>query len=265
MTLQSVLFICEEHDGPVLLNFPHSGVELPDEIASQLNERGHVLADTDWHVPELYSFARGQVSWLEAKYARYVVDLNRDPDGTSLYPGQASTGFCPDTDFVGAPIYQIGQSPDVAEIKVRRTRYFDPYHTMLQSQIERIRAKFGFCILLDCHSIRSEVPRLFLGQLPDLNLGVFGGNSCASELADLAQASLQGGPFSFVRDGRFKGGWITRNYGQPKRGVHALQLEITQSCYMDEQALGPFVPDRAKELQKVLGKLVKGMSDYEAG
>ncbi len=264
MALQPALFAYEEYDGPVLLNFPHSGLALPTDISDQLNDRGRALADTDWHVPALYDFAKGQVSWLEANYARYVVDLNRDPDGVNLYPGQASTGFCPDTDFAGSPIYRLGKSLDAGQIKSRRERYFDPYHSMLQSQIDRIRAKFGFCILLDCHSICSRVPRLFSGSLPDLNLGVFGGKSCAPELTALAQSSLQSGPFSFVCDGRFKGGWITRNYGQPERNVHVLQLEIAQSCYMDETTVGPFMPCQAGELQKILRKLVGGLCAYEA-
>lgn len=255
------LFHSHTGDGPVILNFPHSGRLLPDEVFAQLNEHGKAQVDTDWHVPELYGFANGQVTWVEATHSRYVVDLNRDPSGASLYPGHATTGLCPDTDFEGNGIY-ASQSPDVAETERRKQIYFLPYHAELKSQISRICGQYGYCVLLDCHSILSRVPRLFDGALPDLNLGTNSGLSCAPELASVAEAALNGSSFSFVRDGRFKGGWITRHYGQPGKNVHALQLEIAQCAYMDELHPNQFDADRAALLQTVLHGLVKSLQDW---
>ncbi|VAV95135.1 N-formylglutamate deformylase [hydrothermal vent metagenome] len=255
----TALFHCMQNDGPVLLNFPHSGIFLPPKIANSLNQRGNMLPDTDWHVPKLYGFAKEQVSWLEATHSRYVVDLNRDPDGANLYPGQAGTDICPVTDFAGADIYREQQMPD---IKARTEQYFRPYHTELSAQIERILSRHGVCILLDCHSILGQVPRLFDGQLPDLNLGTFSGASCDTSLAELAATTLQTPEFPFVRDGRFTGGWITRQYGQPSSGVHALQLEIAQSCYMDENQIELFDLETAAPLQRVLRNLINNLNNW---
>lgn len=255
------LFHLDVSDGPVLLNFPHSGRFLPQEVFAQLNEHGQEQVDTDWHVPELYGFAKGQVTWVEATHSRYVVDLNRDPSGASLYPGQATTGLCPDTDFQGNGIY-ASQSPDVAEIERRKKIYFLPYHAELKIQISRICNQYGYCVLLDCHSILSRVPRLFGGALPDMNLGTNCGQSCGPVLAQAAGQALQCGKFSYVRDGRFKGGWITRHYGQPANNVHVLQLEIAQSAYMDEAHPNKFDADRAAPLQAVLQDLVQALQEW---
>lgn len=251
------LYIVHEHPGPVLLNFPHSGTYLPDKIAAQLGPIGQALGDTDWHVPELYEFAKGQVSWLEATHSRYVVDLNRDPSGGSLYPGQAGTEICPITDFAGAAIYLPGQAPDTQR---RVAAYFDPYHQQLTAQIQRIYDVHGYCILLDCHSIRAQVPRLFDGVLPDLNLGTFNGASCGPVLAQIARKALGNSWFSFVENGRFKGGWITRHYGQPAAGIHGLQLEISQNCYLDPQAVSSFDPAKANSLQASLQGLIYNLN-----
>jgi len=258
--VENPLYVHEESEGSVLLNFPHSGTWVPPDVAAQLNPLGRKITDTDWHVPKLYEFARGSVSWLQATHGRVVVDLNRDPQGANLYPGQATTGLCPVTEFTGAGIYRDGQHPDIA---VRRARYFDPYHQQLADQIERIRARHGFCILLDCHSIKSTLPLLFSGQLPDLNLGTFDGVSCAPQLADLMMLSLQDNGFSFVQNGRFKGGWITRHYGKPAQGVHALQLEISQACYMDENQPEQFDTGKAAALQTVLQNLITRLTQAQ--
>lgn len=259
--MREPLFHLHEHEGPVLLNFPHSGRYLPDEVAVQLNERGKAQADTDWHVPELYAFAKGRVSWLQATHSRYVVDLNRDPSGINLYPGQATTGLCPDTDFAGASIYAV-QSPDEQDIKHRQQIYFLKYHSELQQQIRRIYGIHGYCVLLDCHSILSHVPRLFDGALSDLNLGTNTGQSCADELEKVAEHTLKCKDFSYVRNGRFKGGWITRHYGRPAKNAHALQLEIAQSAYMDETIPHAFDADRAAPLMAVLQDLVHALLEW---
>ncbi|MCF6292606.1 MAG: N-formylglutamate deformylase [Robiginitomaculum sp.] len=253
------LFILQENGGVVLLNFPHSGTYIPDGIAVQLNDCGKEIADTDWHVPKLYEFAKDQVTWVEATHSRYVIDLNRDPSGVALYQGQAGTDLCPITDFSGNAIYMAGNSPDT---KQRKTQYFTAYHQQLAAQIERIKSLHGICIMVDCHSIASQVPRLFDGKLPDLNLGTFSGLSCLPALAKTASEALQNSGFSFVSDGRFKGGWITRNYGQPEKDVHVLQLEISQSCYMDEARPQEYDPAKAKALQQILQQLLQAINAW---
>ncbi|MBL1430465.1 MAG: N-formylglutamate deformylase [Robiginitomaculum sp.] len=251
------LFLLQENDGAVLLNFPHSGIYIPDEVIGQLNQLGKKMSDTDWHVPELYQFAKGQVTWLQATHSRYVVDLNRDPDGAALYQGQAGTDLCPITDFAGNEVYLPGNVPNIEQ---RKKQYFTSYHQQLSAQIERIKSLHGICVMVDCHSIASQVPRLFDGKLPDLNLGTFSGLSCSPALAKTASEALANSNFSFVSDGRFKGGWITRNYGRPEQDVHVLQLEISQSCYMDENRPQEYNSAKAKTLQKTLQQLLQAIN-----
>jgi N-formylglutamate amidohydrolase len=251
------LFLLQENDGVVLLNFPHSGTYVPDDISGKLNDRGKEVPDTDWHVPKLYQFAKDQVTWLQATHSRYVVDLNREPSGVALYQGQAGTDLCPITDFSGNAIYLAGIFPDT---KQRKKQYFAAYHQQLSAQIERIKSLHGICVMIDCHSIASQVPRLFDGKLPDLNLGTFSGLSCSPALAKTASEVLRNSNFSFVSDGRFKGGWITRHYGRPEQDVHVLQLEISQSCYMDEAKPQEYDPVKAKALQKTLQTLLRAIN-----
>ncbi len=256
------LYNLQEFDGPILLNFPHSGTFIPENILCTLNETGRSLVDTDWHVPRLYEFAKTSVSWLQANYSRYVVDLNRDPEGTDLYPGQEGTGLCPISTFAGDDIYNDGCGPDTGQINRRKQQFFIPYHQQLRTQIERIKSRLGFCILLDCHSIKSRVPRLFNGVLPDFNLGTFSGASCGTELAEMVVDILASSGFSFVRDQRFKGGWITRNYGRPSNNIHALQLEISQQIYMNEDEFLDFDDKQARAVQKPLKSLIANLNNW---
>ncbi|MBL4617412.1 MAG: N-formylglutamate deformylase [Robiginitomaculum sp.] len=253
------LFILQENDGAVLLNFPHSGTYVPDDISGKLNDRGKEVPDTDWHVPKLYQFAKDQVTWLQATHSRYVIDLNREPSGAALYQGQAGTDLCPITDFAGNEIYLPGNVPNTEQ---RKKQYFTAYHQQLSAQIKRIKSRHGICVMVDCHSITSQVPRLFDGKLPDLNLGTFNGLSCSPALAKTANEALQNSGFSFVSDGRFKGGWITRHYGRPEQDVHVLQLEISQSCYMHEAKPQEYDPAKAKALENVLEKLLQAINAW---
>ena len=249
----SGLFELHEGQGPLILGFPHSGTHIPDDLARKMSPAGRAMADTDWHVPRLYDFARAlDASWIEAKTSRYVIDLNRDPDGASLYPGQATTGLCPLESFAGEPIWQEGHAPDEAEIARRKQDFFWPYHQALAAQIARVKARHGYAVLYDCHSIRGAVPRLFEGALPDLNLGTNGGRSCDSRLQTVVCDVLAAAPFGHVLNGRFRGGWITRHYGAPGQNVHALQMEIAQRAYMDEAPPWRWSEARAARLQEVL-------------
>ncbi len=252
--------IVEEHDSPLILSLPHSGTALPDGLRRRLTELGRTLPDTDWHIDRLYAFAENlPATSVTATFSRYVIDPNRDPEGSSLYPGRATTDLVPTTTFAGDPLYLDGEAPDAAEIAQRRHTFFDAYHRALAEQIERVKAKHGLALLYDCHSIRSFVPRLFPGELPALNLGTNDGRSCASALQEALEAAMAESPYSHVTNGRFKGGWITRRYGNPAENVHAVQMELAQSAYMHEDPPYAFDHDKAQALQPTLLGLLETM------
>jgi N-formylglutamate amidohydrolase len=255
-------------DGPVMVNVPHAGVGMPDGWAQRLTAEALRMPDTDWHVDKLYAdFAPGhEVTLMCAGYSRMVVDLNRDPSGQALYPDASNTEVCPVSTFHNEPIYRAGMAPDAVEVEQRIRQFWRPYHVQLAAEIERIRARHGYCILLDGHSIASEVPRFFPGRLPDLNLGTADGASCDPALAGAAFAVLGGARgFAAVHNGRFKGGYITRHYGQPDQGVHALQLEMAQSCYMNESHPLEYHGERAAPLKNVLESLLQTLLAWRPG
>jgi N-formylglutamate deformylase len=256
--------LCEivRGDTPLVIDIPHAGTILPVAIAARLTSAARAIPDTDWHVEKLFGFARTSGATLVvATHSRYVVDLNRDPSGAALYPGADNTELCPRRTFGNEPIYADGGAPDAKEVAARRAEYFDPYHALLRTEVDRVRARHGYAILLDGHSIRSHVPRFFAGRLPDLNLGTADGASCApfvQAAADGALAAAQA--FTSVVNGRFKGGYVTRHYGAPDRGVHALQLEIAQACYMKETPAYAWDPERAAPLVAWLQSLAAGLA-----
>ncbi|MGY6631993.1 MAG: N-formylglutamate deformylase [Wenzhouxiangella sp.] len=257
MTSNTVYRTLAAADGPLLINVPHAGTRLPPELAGQA-AAWQTLPDTDWHVDRLVQpLGRQGVGIQTAVYSRYVIDLNRPPDNAPLYPG-AGTGLVPLETFSGTALYPPGKAPDKAAIDERIERYWMPYHRQLSETLAAIRQAHGHAILLDAHSIASRVPRLFDGQLPDINLGFNDGLSCAPELADSVCELLAGqNHFSWVADGRFKGGYITRHYGMPASGVHALQIEISQACYLDEQRPSEFGPQRASPLMDLLASIAE--------
>lgn len=237
---------------PLVLAQPHSGTFVPDDILSNLNANGRELRDTDWRVPELYEGLAPDATTVRANFSRYVIDANRAPDNASLYPGQNTTSLVPMHDFDGAPIWSA--EPDEAEIARRIEQFHRPYHDALMRQLKRVRELHGFAILYDCHSIRSTIPYLFEGTLPDLNIGTNSGQSCAPALeAAVADACARSGAFTSVVNGRFRGGWTTRHYGKPEAGVHAIQMEIAQSAYLEIED-HPFTlsPEKAARLRDVL-------------
>ena len=249
--------------GPLVVSMPHSGLALSAGLETRLGERARALPDTDWHIPELYDFLEGvDASVIRANYSRYVVDLNRDPSGQSLYPGQATTGLVPTEFFDGEPLYLDGEAPDDVEVAARRQAFHTPYHDALAELIDHVRAVHGYAVLWDAHSIASVVPRLFEGRLPDLNLGTNTGQSCAPEIQAAAEAAMaDAGSYKTISNGRFKGGWITRHYGQPKHDVHALQMEIAQITYMAEGAPYTFDADKAERLRPVLKSIIQAALD----
>jgi len=233
-------------EAPLLLSVPHAGIHVPDAIAERFTDAARPLADTDWHVDRLYNFAEGLgAGMLVATHSRYVVDLNRDPEGAPLYPGADNTELCPTTMFDGQPIYREGAAPDDAEIAGRLAAYWRPYHQVLATELDRLKRKHGYALLFDAHSIRSQVPRFFDGTLPDLNIGTGGGKSAEPGLTiRLALLCQDSHDYETAVNGRFKGGYITRHYGDPAGGVHAVQMELAQSTYMDEDP--PYALDEAK-------------------
>lgn len=249
--------------GPLVLGLPHTGTDLPEDCADRLNARGRALADTDWHVHALYDGLVPDVTTVRTRIHRYVIDVNRDPSGQSLYPGQNTTGLCPLTDFDGAPIYRPGQVPDAAETERRRLAWHAPYHAALTAELDRVRAEHGFAILYDCHSIRSEVPFLFDGRLPDFNIGTDGGRTCdpGIEAAVTAICAAADG-YDHVINGRFRGGWTTRHYGRPAEGLHAIQMELAQATYMAEAPPWDYAPERAARLRTHLAAILETLQDW---
>jgi len=260
-------FTLTRRKSPLLVSMPHCGTHLPPAMKSRLTPAALSLPDTDWHIPELYDFLEGiEASVLTATHSRYYIDLNRDPDSKSLYPGADNTELCPTTTFAQEPVYRSGQAPNAPEIQERREAVWRPYHAALAEELAGLRARHGYALLWDAHSIKSEVPRFFEGRLPDLNLGTGGGTSAHPELLDLLGAVARDAEeslgFTHAVNGRFKGGYITRYHGRPRMGVHAVQLELSQITYMDEAPPYGFREDLAEKIRPVLAGLLQAMLSW---
>lgn len=244
---------------PLLVSVPHAGTAVPDDLKARMQPRAAAVEDTDWHLDRLYGFARELGAGLIVpRLSRYVVDLNRPPQDTPMYPGVNNTGLVPTRFFSGDALYRDGEEPDATEVATRVVECWQPYHDALATELARLRSAHGHAVLFDAHSIKSELPWLFDGRLPDLNLGTAAGTSCATSLrTELAAALAAQTQFSHVVDGRFKGGYITRHYGDPVQGVHAVQLEMCWSCYLDEARPHEWHADRAAAVAPLLQSLVR--------
>lgn len=259
-------------EAPLVVSLPHTGIELPTFVAARLISPWLARKDADWWIEKLYDFAPALgATTIRTGISRTVIDVNRDPSGASLYPGQATTGLCPTSTFDGEPLYRGGE-PDAAEIERRRVAYFEPYHAALRAELERLRAIHGKVVLYEAHSIRSTIPRLFDGLLPNFNLGTNSGASCAPELTAAVEAACEASEFSHVTNGRFKGGWTTRHYGKPQDGVHAIQIELACRGYMDEPPglltskiwPTPYDEDRAAPMRAALTGVLKACLEFAA-
>lgn len=266
-----------EGDAPLIVSFPHTGSDLPEDLASRFVSPWLARRDADWWVHDLYEFARGMgATTVRSAISRSVIDLNRDPSGVSLYPGQNTTGLCPLTTFDNQPLYRPGMAPDEAEIARRRDTYFAPYHDALAAQIARLRQRHGTVVVYDAHSIRSRIPHLFDGELPQFNLGTAGPSgepdtSCDNALSDVVENLCRISGMPQVRNGRFKGGWITRHYSDIPGGVHSLQMELACRGYMSEPAPDqldehswptPLDPDHAAHLRRTLAQVLTACLDF---
>ena len=252
----SIVFDWHQGTSPLLITIPHDGRRIPPRIKDRMTEDGTAIPDTDWHVRKLYDFALvAGASLLEAKFSRYVVDLNRPVDDHALYRDQVATGLFPTHTFDGRPIYREGEVVSERQRERRLARYWRPWHAHIAEQLERIRHHFGYALLWDAHSIRSEVPRLFEGALPDLNIGSNDGRTCPAAVQAAVAQVAQASPYSSVVNGRFKGGYTTRHYGRPDEGLYAIQLEIAQHAYMDEKSLR-YDAKRAAKLRDTLSDML---------
>jgi N-formylglutamate deformylase len=260
-------------EAPLILSMPHSGTQLVPEIEPDLVSAWLARRDADWWVDHLYDFgAELGATIVQTNLSRTVIDVNRDPSGRSLYPGQATTELCPTTTFDGDALYRAGRAPDATAIAVRRERYFAPYHAALAAEITRLRERHPAVVVYDCHSIRSRVPRLFEGDLPHFNIGTNSGASCAPELTAAVEAACATGNFTRVTNGRWKGGYITRQYGVPAQGVHAVQMELACRGYLKEQP-GAISPENwpvpyeeayAAPIRRVLRRVLEACLEFAA-
>ncbi len=256
-------FRFEQGRFPVLVSFPHSSTALPPEIHARMTASGRAVPDTDWFLPRLYAFRDTfGFSEIEAQYSRYVIDPNRSTDGENLYPGRPTPLLCPVQCFDGSAIYKPGEAPGAEEIKTRAATYWKPYHAQIQQELHRLHQQHGLAVLLDLHSIRSQVPRLFDGTLPDINVGTNRDASCAPSLTAAIMDTLNAQSVcSHVLNGRFVGGYITRTHGKPDTGIHAVQIELSQVRYLNENT-GQWDEGKARETQVVLRQIIKAVVDW---
>ena len=253
-----MIAVCNTYEGelPLLISVPHDGCHLPKELQARMTRIGLTVPDTDWHVAELYDFARDLGASMQvANYSRYVVDLNRSASDDVLYPGQLVTGLCPEQTFSGEDIYSAGAVTEQEKAE-RLSKYWQPYHARIDAVLQAMRTKHGYALLWDAHSIPSTVPRLFDGELPELNIGTNDGRSCAAPIEAAVVDAARASAYSVAVNQRFKGGYITRHYGSPGDGVHAIQLEIAQRAYMDE-ATTVFDAEKAGRLREALSQLLQ--------
>ena len=252
-------------DAPLIVSIPHAGTQIPDDMIGEIESPWRARKDADWWVDKLYDFAEELgATIIRTTISRSVIDVNRDPSGKSLYPGQATTELCPTTTFDGEPLYKKGAEPDATIVVARRLHYFDPYHAAIDDEIARLRTDHERVVLYEAHSIRSHIPRLFEGELPNFNIGTNSGEACAKELARRVAVACHHSRYTNVIDGRFKGGYTTRHHGSPQMGVHAIQMELACRGYMEDPAKiseknwpQPYDAAHAASMRMILRKILE--------
>lgn len=261
------VFLLRQGGSPLVVSMPHTGTYLPPWLVPRLRPEALALPDTDWHLDILYDFLETlDATVLVATHSRYVIDLNRPPDNASLYPGKSTTNLCPLDGFDGAPLYKADAAPDLDEIAERLEAYWCPYHDQLKAVLQRIKAQHGYALLWDAHSIRGRVPRFFDGELPDFNIGTADGQSCNALLVErLTEVLQRQDRYSWVVNQRFKGGYITRHYGNPIEGVHAVQMEMSMNTYMSRTRADQIDPASAQQVKGVLRAMLESMLEWRPG
>ena len=251
-------YLFHHRNSPILISVPHDGSYIPKHIMHNMHEIAHSTSDRDFFVAQLFSFAKDfDISLLKTNISRYVIDMNRPGDNSSLYPGMSTTELCSTTSFDNEQLYI--KKPTSDDIQQRITKYWLPYHQVIKDKLDVIKEQHGFAILIDAHSIKSKVERFFSGQLPDINIGTNSGASCSIEIENKIRTVLESqNKFSFVFNQRFKGGYITRNYGEPENNIHAIQIELSQINYLDESN-NRYLPEKAEMLKTVLIRLVNSL------
>ena len=240
-------------DSPLVVSMPHVGTFVPHSVGRGFTECAACRCDTDWHLPRLYDFVHAiGATTIVANFSRYVIDVNRPPDGANLYPGRDTPKLCPTDTFDQRALYRDGE-PGAGDIQERLDAVWWPYHRRLERELSRVKVEHGIAVLWDAHSIVSVAPRLFEGKLADFNLGTADGASCDSALSSRLKGALdQHAGYSSVLNGRFKGGYITRRYGRPAENIHAVQLEMCECIYMDETPPYTFRPEKASPVRDIL-------------
>lgn len=252
-------------NGPLLISAPHAGTHVPPDLAARMTDHGRAIADTDWNIDRLYHFAQAMdASLLVATHSRYVIDLNRAPDGKPLYPGQRNTGLCPTETFDGAPLWQQAQEPTHDEVEARRKSIWQPYHDRIAQTLADAKTRHGHALLWDAHSIRGSVPQLFEGRLPDINIGTNDGATCPAGLANALASLASAAGYTAIVNGRFKGGYITRNYGDPAANIFAIQLELVQATYMQEASPWTFDEHKAAAISQAIERMVRHFASTRA-
>jgi N-formylglutamate deformylase len=256
------LYALERGDAPLIISIPHLGTHIPEALRDQYTDIALTVADTDWHLDRLYSFAKSLgATILGARISRYVIDLNRPPNDESLYPGQTTTSLCPTETFRGEPLYREGNEPDANARQERVKQFWQPYHGALEAELNRLRASHKNVLLWEAHSIASVLPRLFDDKLPDLNIGTQEGRTADARIQARVEQAASESDYTWIANGRFKGGYITRHFGAPENGIHAVQLEMCQSTYMSETAPFDYVPALANKVETVVRQMVTGALD----
>ncbi len=252
---------------PILVSVPHSGTEFPEDLEKFFKEKFRKdPEDTDWLVHKVYDFLPSLgIPVLHAKYSRYVVDLNRDPDDVALYnDDRFITGLFPTHSFTKEALYKDKSTQEEAlsefDRKWRMDRFYWPYYRAIQSHLTEKRDQHKAALLFDAHSIARSVPSLSAEPFPDLVLGTQMGFTADKKLIDAALEVLERSPYKVSHNDPFRGGNITRNHGNPEMGFHAMQLEMCQDLYLAEDGRS-LDPEKTEQLRNTLSLLFRELED----
>ena len=251
---------------PVLVEVPHSGLQVPADVEPQIDATPTaVLRDADMYVDQLYERApQNGATLLVSRVSRYVVDLNRGPEevDSAAVPRHPHARHIPARGVVwrartdGTPLLR---SPLTTQQFARRIQlYYEPYHQTLREVATELRSRHGHVVILAAHSMPSTGRRVFGGRVvrrADVVPGTCGRSTADGRIIDLIDAHFRQAGLSVKHDDPYRGGWTTTRYGAPKRGQHAVQIELNRALYVDERTNEIKKHDFTR-LQSVLDALV---------